>query len=137
MNFLKSRLTALSFSAVMIFLPTQAFAQTDFTSQFNEIIETADYETGIASFVSNTKQNPGKQSGKARIGRPAVSQCPPRHSTRPIQIWRRKHISKQKPEVDPPRLQNPGCPKPNARTRYLQQDKGNAGELRVSAGTSK
>ncbi|WP_108818366.1 hypothetical protein [Pseudovibrio sp. Alg231-02] len=68
MNFLKSRLTALSFSAVMIFLPAQAFAQTDFTSQFNEVIETADYETGIASFVSNTKQNPENNQAKLALG---------------------------------------------------------------------
>ncbi|QUS54475.1 hypothetical protein [Pseudovibrio brasiliensis] len=68
MNFLKSRLTALSLSAATALLPTQALSKTDYTIDFNEIIEAADYQTGIATFSKNTAQNPENNQAKLALG---------------------------------------------------------------------
>ncbi|GHB48676.1 hypothetical protein GCM10007094_42440 [Pseudovibrio japonicus] len=59
MNFLKSRLTALSFSAITASPPARAISKCKFGSQFKEVTETANYEKGTTYFWHNAMKKPG------------------------------------------------------------------------------
>ncbi len=68
MQFIKSAVAALSFCAVSALSPGLAFAQNDLSNQFNEIIEAARYEQGIATFTQKAQQNPDNSQAKLALG---------------------------------------------------------------------
>lgn len=133
MNFLKSRLTALSLSAATALLPTQALSQTDYTSDFNAIIETADYQTGIVTFSKNTAQNPENNQAKLALGALQFLNALQGLQQEFFKYGARNISPNRSLRAFLPIFRIPVAPNPTPEPGYLSKNAGDAGTVRRSA----